>query len=133
VARRSTRNSRCGGCADARNVNVTLATVSGRTSDLDGGWTDTYTNLTPPTDWVSMASASAEDIERIFGNTLTVAVTEIVSMRYRADMNMNARITFTDAGGTHVLYVRGLRDVERRNVELKLACSESIAVAVVPA
>ncbi len=110
---------------------MTLAGVSTRTKDGDGGYTETYTTLSPATEWVSAVTAAPGEVERIFGGTVTAQVTEILSLRYLADVTTNTRVTFTDAGGTHTLYVRGVVDVDRRNVELQLACEESIAPAVV--
>lgn len=118
-------------CADQRNVKITLEAVSSRARDTDGGWTDVYSPLSPSTAWAKIDAATPHDLERRVANTISAQVSHLVTIRYHKGVNTNTRVTFTDPAGTHTLYVRGMRNVEQRNIDLEMACEEVISPVVV--
>lgn len=101
---------------------VSLATVT-RTADSLGGYTEAFTALSPATMWAAIEPATPADLERRVGNTVQASVSHLVTMRYHAEVTTQTRVTF----GTRTLDVRGLRNVDERNIALELACEEVIS------
>lgn len=91
-----------------------------RVHDGDGGYTDTWTPLDPADIWASIVPATASVIERQVGNTIEAPISHIVTCRYHDEISTVTRITFK----SKYLFVRGIQNVDTKNIWLVLACEE---------
>lgn len=101
-----------------------LVTIEGGPTpvpDPDGGYTDTYPTLAVNVP-AAIEPATATDIERRVSNTVEAKVSHIVTMRYLTGVTTQTRVRF----GSRVFYVRGVQNVGERNIELRLACEETV-------
>lgn len=103
---------------------VTLANPT-RTADTahDGGYTETFSNLTPPRVWADIAPASAGDIERQVGSTVEGKVSHLVTIRYHSGVTLKTRVTF----GSRTFQVVGIQNIDERNIMQQLACMERVS------
>ena len=99
------------------------AAPSSAISDGSGGYTETFTPLSPANVWASIAPAAAASLERLFANTVVAVATHVVGMRYHSGVTTKTRITY----GTLQLFVRAIQNVEQRNEQLRLACEELVS------
>lgn len=106
--------------AGLRRHQVTLQRVSGRVAAGDGHQ-DTWSDYA--TVWASVVPVTASAVERQVASTLQVPVTHAVEIDYRDDVRAAHRVKF---GASRYLYVRGLQNVDERNVTLSLACEERV-------
>lgn len=103
---------------------ITLANPT-QTADGDGGYTETWTSLSPPVAWASVKAARGRFGEAPQAGTVEARATHQVSMRYHPDVTVKTRVTFTDrAGSTRHLSVIDVSDVEEQGTELVLTCVE---------
>lgn len=91
-------------------------------ADGEGGYTETFANLTPATTWAAIEPATAAIVERRVGNTIEAKVTHLVTMPYHSGVSTTTRITF----GSRYLYVRGIQNMDEVNNQLILACEEVV-------
>lgn len=102
---------------------VTLENPGPAVPDGDGGYTQTWQTLSPPMMWSSIKQASSRDLERTVSSTVLSTATHIVKMRYHPEVTTQTRLTTPDGAYLNVVSVD---DVERRHVELILACVEVV-------
>lgn len=94
-------------------------------SDGEGGIIDTVVPLNPPTDWAAIEPATATNDELPIAGTVQNALTHHVTLRYRADVNLQTEITFTDyARRSRRLWVRALQNPLQQSEYLELWCEE---------
>jgi len=103
------------------------------TADTEGGFTQVWTPLTPPDEWVSITPATARDLERTIANTVQSTATHVIGMKYRADVTTATRITKgtrntdgTLTAGSREFQITGVQNVEERNRDLVLVCQEVV-------
>lgn len=108
--------------AGRRPHQVQLFTAGAPAPDSDGGYVDVWNPLEPESAWVRIEPATARNVERFSANTVTGAISHVVTMPYRPDVTSKARLVF----GTRTLNVVGIQNPEERNVELVLACVEEL-------
>jgi head-tail adaptor len=102
---------------------VTLANPGPAVSDGDGGYLQVWTDLDPPSLYVSILPATAKDLERVASGTVLSTASHIVTGPYHAQVTTKTRLTF----GPRTLNVVGVANPEERNVELVLLCAEVVA------
>ena len=96
--------------------------------DGDGGYTETWTALTPPELWAAIQPATATTLERLVANTVESTATHVVTIRYHDGITPTTRITHRG----RYLFVRDLVNVDEVGDSMLLACEE-VVPAVVPA
>jgi head-tail adaptor len=90
--------------------------------DGDGGYTQSWTDLTPSLVWVSLQPAYARDVEYLTAGTVGASATHIVTGPYHPGVTTQTRVVF----GTRVFSVTGVSNPEERNVEMILMCQEQV-------
>jgi len=102
-------------------------------ADGDGGFTQLWTDLAPPTLYVKIAPATAKDLERVAGGTVLATATHIVTGPFHPDVTTETRLTKgprnadgTLATGSRQFNVTGKSDVEERQIEMVLVCVEVV-------
>ena len=101
-----------------------------RTPDGDGGYTETWTALNPSEAFAGFEDATVQNMEQHFANTVEAKASHLLHMRYGdgEDVTQKTRITWVDKHGTsHVMFVRGVRNVDQLDIELVLACEEVVS------
>jgi head-tail adaptor len=90
--------------------------------DGQGGFTDTWIDLTPATLHVSIDPASAQDLERLRAGTVIATATHLIRGRHHPQITTLTRILF----GARVFQVMGVFDPEARGMETILAVAEEV-------
>lgn len=101
---------------------VSLANPGALVPDGDGGWTEGYAPLAPPTMWAHIDPATAADMETNTAGTVISMSTHIIRMAFHPGVTTKTRITW----GEHVYEVTGTRNPELRERELVLVCEEIV-------
>lgn len=97
----------------------------GVTADGDGGFTEDYQPLDPPTWRCAIEKASARASERRFAGTVTAHATHILTGRFHAGITTQTRVAWTDRAGTeHIANVLDVDDSEGAGVESVVLVSE---------
>lgn len=85
---------------------VSLAKAGATPDDPEGGYSETWIALDPPTWYCSIREATARDLERISGGLTTQSATHLIRGRYHAQLAKDCRITFRgrvfDVSSVHV-------------------------------
>lgn len=102
---------------------VTLQNPGVDVPDGDGGYTQVPAPLVPPQVWASIVPATAREMERVVANTVETSATHLVRVRYHPGITTETQVLF----GSRVFYVTGIQNIEERNVELVLVCTERVA------
>jgi SPP1 family predicted phage head-tail adaptor len=102
---------------------VTLENPGLNVPDGDGGYTQSWTALSPSPVWAAIAPATARDLERLVANAVQSTATHIVTCRYHPQITTQTRLTFNG----RILNVRGVQNLDELNVEMRLACEEKVA------
>jgi SPP1 family predicted phage head-tail adaptor len=92
---------------------VTLQNPGPPVADGHGGFTQSYTDLTPAAMSARIAPATAADLERIGGGTVLSAATYVVALPYHPDVTTKTRILYN--GRTFI--VTGVSTPEERQQE----------------
>lgn len=107
---------------------VTFQNPGAAVPDNDGGFTTPWQNLSPPTMYVRIRTATPNDLERIAAGTLTTTVSHIIEMPYHAQVTTATRVIY----GTRSFNVVGVANPEERNVSLVLMVVELEGAAPLP-
>jgi head-tail adaptor len=91
--------------------------------DGDGGFTQSWIDLVPPTWRVSIKPATARDLERVAGGSVISSASHIVRGDFHPDVSTLTRIVFDG----RVLAITGKQNPDERNITMEI-----IAVEVVP-
>jgi head-tail adaptor len=101
--------------------------------DGDGGFTQAWTSLSPPEVWASILPATARDLERVVANTVQASASHVVRMRFHDGVTTKTRLTKGPRNpdgklpaGSRELQVTSVQNIEERNVELVLTCTERV-------
>lgn len=115
---------------------VTLERPGPPAMEAAGGYTETWTPLTPPTWHCAIETATAADVERIAGGVVTATATLLVRGRFHAELvqaGAAARIRFTDATrGDRILAIASVHDREERGIELEVLARELTGQTATP-
>lgn len=106
----------------ARPHRITLQNPGTAVPDGDGGFTQTWTDLTPASMFAKIAPATARDLERVAAGTVLSTATHIVTLPYHPQITTLTRITFNGRN----LSVTGVSNPDERNVELILTAVEVV-------
>lgn len=107
--------------AGTRRHRVALQSITGRAASGDG-YVDTW--ATYATVWASVVPATAGNEDRPTANTTDTPVTHLVEMDYRVTVRPQHRVILK---ATRPLYIRGIQNVDERDVTLVLSCEERAA------
>lgn len=107
----------------ARRHLVTLENPGTPVPDGDGGFTQPWVALNPPTLWVSIEPATAKDLERVAAGTVLSTASHIVKGLYHPGVTTQTRLLFNG----RIFNVTGVSNTEERNIELVLMCVEVVA------
>lgn len=102
---------------------VTVQNPGPGVPDGDGGFTQTWTDLTPRMWSCKIAPATAVDLEHVAAGTVLSKATHLVTGPYRSDVTTQARVLFNGRSFS----VTGVSNPDERNVELVLVCVEVVA------
>jgi head-tail adaptor len=103
---------------------VTLENPGVDVPDGDGGYTQVDADLIPDQVWASIVPATARDMERVVANVaVQTTATHLVRVRYHPGITTQTKVLY----GTRVLYVTGIQNVDERNIELVLVCTERVS------
>jgi SPP1 family predicted phage head-tail adaptor len=91
--------------------------------DGEGGYTQSWTALRPPTAKARVDSATQQKLERIGHSTVSSNATDIVSFPYHSGVTTKTRILL----GSRVLYVLSVDDPESQHVNTIAVCTEVVA------
>jgi len=92
--------------------------------DGDGGFLQTWSDLAPRSLYVSIAPATAADLERVVaGGTVLSTATQIVKGPHHPQITTKTRILF----GARQFEVTGVANPEERNIETIAICVEIVA------
>jgi len=102
--------------------------------DGEGGFTEGWAPLVPPTMWVSIEPAAATDLQRVVGDAQVIATaSHLIEMDYHPDVTIKTRLTWTrPPRPTRWFQVQGVVNVEERDVRLILACVELVGATAPP-
>lgn len=87
-----------------------------------GTFLQSWTDLSPPAMFASIAPATATDLERVAAGTVIASASHIVKLPYHPQVTTQTRVLFNG----RQFSVKGVANPEERNVELILACEEVI-------
>ena len=90
--------------------------------DGEGGFTETWADLEPPTWAVSIRPATVRDLERETAGTVITSATHVITGRYRPDVTTATRMIFRG----RTFEITGVVDVDERAIEMHLIAEERI-------
>jgi head-tail adaptor len=91
--------------------------------DGDGGFTQTWVDLSPRTWQCSINPATARDLERVAAGAVLSTASHIVEGRYHPGITTATRIIF----GARTLTVTGVSNPEERNITTIATATETVA------
>ena len=89
-------------------------------ADGDGGYTQTWTDLTPTGWYVAIAPASPNDLERFTSSTVITQMTNLVRGDFHPGVTTATRMQFS--GQTFA--IAGTRDPDKRGITMELLAVE---------
>lgn len=107
----------------ARPHRVTLQNPGPAVPDGDGGFTQSWVDLTPPALSMEIKPATARDLEHVTAGTVIAQATHLVTGPFHAGVTTKTRVLFNG----REFHVVGVADPEERHVELVLVCVEIVA------
>ena len=112
--------------AGRRTKLVALENPSAPIPDPDGGYTETWAALTPPTSWAAIEPASASDLERLAAGTVITTASHLITIPFHPGVTIETRIRYPDPrkGRTRVFQVTSLHDPNEANRELVIVAEE---------
>jgi SPP1 family predicted phage head-tail adaptor len=108
--------------AGQRRHTVTLQNPGPAVADADGGFTQTFSDLSPRSWQVEIKPATARDLERVTAGTAMASATHIVTGPYRADVTTKTRILFNG----RLFFVVGVSNPKERGIETIALCNEIV-------
>lgn len=110
-----------------RRHRVTLQGPGVSVPDGDGGYTNAWADLNPPTMQAAIEPATARALERLAAGTTTTTASHLVRLPYHAQITTQTRVLFHDFhGAAHTLNVDSVINVDQRDRELALVCTELV-------
>lgn len=107
----------------ARPHRVTLQNPGPAIPDGDGGYTQLWADLVPPALNVSIAPATARDLERATAGTVLSTASHIVRGPFHPQVTTKTRLLFNG----RIFNVVGDQNLEERSGEMVLVCVEVVA------
>lgn len=91
--------------------------------DGDGGFTQTWADLTPATWHVSITPATARDLERVAAGTVLSTATYILRGKFHPQVTTQTRVLF----GARAFSVTGDMNPGEQNIDMILVCVEVVS------
>jgi len=88
----------------------------------DGGYTQSWTDLTPAHWWVSIDPATTRDLERIAAGTVISTATHIVKGKYHPQVNTTTRMIF----GGRTFSITGKQTPKEQAITMELIAVEVV-------
>jgi hypothetical protein len=106
---------------------VTLSGPGAPVADGDGGYTQTFAPLDPPTWRAAIEAASVRASEAHFAATITAHASYILTGRYHPGITTQTRLVWTDRSGeVHTANALDVDDTEGAGVETVVLVSEVV-------
>lgn len=106
---------------------VRIEEPSAAIPDGEGGFTQTWTAVTPAEWWAAIEKASQRASERRFASTVIAQATHMLNGRFHAGLTTQSRVTWTDrAGVVHQANVLDVDDTDSRGQESVILVSEIV-------
>lgn len=106
-----------------RRHRITLQNPGPPVANGDGGFTQTWTDLVPPSMYAKIATATARDLQREAAGTVLSAATHIITMPYHPGVTTKTRILFDG----RTFDVTGVSDPDERHIDTVAICTEVVA------
>jgi len=113
---------------------VTLDNPGAAVPDNEGGFTQAWTALSPPSRYAEIKPATARELERVAAGTVLSTATHIVTFDYHSGVTTKTRVTKgprnadgTLPAGSREFSVTGVSNPEERNIDTILTCVEVVA------
>ena len=90
--------------------------------DGDGGFTQTWSDLSPATWHVSIEPATAQDLERVGAGTVLSTASHIVKGRFHPGVTTQTRMIF----GGRTFSITGKANLEERGIFMELVAVEVV-------
>jgi head-tail adaptor len=95
--------------------------------DGEGGTTETWVALTPPTAYVHIQPASAADLERAAAGTVLSTASHLIEMPYHAGVTIESRLRYTPPGkAERIFQVTSVRNPDEADRDLILVAEEQL-------
>jgi len=91
--------------------------------DADGNYTQTWTNLVPPTGFVSIEPATTADLERVAAGTVISSASHLVRGDFHPGVTTETRMLLD----TLTFAITGVVNVEMRSVEMVCGAVQVVA------
>ena len=104
---------------------VTLQNPGPAVPDGDGGWTQGWIDLDPPTVQASIAPAGRATLEHVVAGTVLSQATHVVTIWYHPGVTTKTRLAIL--GTPRTMNVLAVADPEELHRELDLVCAEVVA------
>ncbi len=110
-----------------RRLLVTLDAPGPAVPDGDGGYTQGWAPLDPPTVFADVRPASTRDLERVIAGTVQSTATHLVTLPFHPGVTTTTRVRWTDeAQRPHTANVTAVVNVDERCVEMVLGAMEVV-------
>lgn len=107
----------------ARPHRVTLQNPGPPVQDGEGGYTQTWTDLSPASVSARIETATASGLERLAAGTTIATASHVITMPYHPQVTASTRILFNG----RIFYVNGPPvNPDERNVETIAICREVV-------
>jgi len=101
---------------------VLFQTPGAPVPDGDGGFTQSWTDLSPATWHVSITPATTRDLERVSAGTVLSTASHIVKGRYHAGVTTQTRMVF----GGRTFSITSKANLEERGIWMELVAVEIV-------
>ena len=99
---------------------VSLAKAGPTPDDPEGGYSETWLPLDPPTWYCSIREASARDLERISSGLTSQVATHLLRGRYHAQLGPDCQVTFRG----RVFMVSSVHDADQQQIDIDVVARE---------
>ncbi|MEO8680287.1 MAG: phage head closure protein [Vicinamibacterales bacterium] len=107
----------------ARPHRVTFQNPGPVIADGDGGYTQTWFDLAPPSLSVEIKPATASDLEHLAAGTVVSMATHVITGPFHPQVSTKSRVLFNGQSFS----VTGVSNPEERSVDMVLVCVEVVA------
>jgi head-tail adaptor len=102
---------------------VTFQNPGAAVPNGDGGYTQTWADLSPATWHVAIHPATARDLERVTAGTVLATMSHLVTGRYHPQVSTQTRMVF----GARTFSITGKANLEERGITMELIAVEVVA------
>lgn len=103
-------------------------------ADGDGGFSSTWSPLSPSQAWAAIEPATARALERTIASTVQSNATHLITIRYHAGVTTRTRLTKGPRNadgslrtGSREFQVTGVQNTGERNIAMVLVCQERVS------